>query len=412
MKRLNFILGAAALVAVSLTASPAVNAQENGNRDENGKIVRGPYETNRFGDNWFIGVGGGINMLWNEGYPAADLVISPSIDANFGKWFTPAVGMRVGYQGFKTQIWDDGPSILGPNLDTQENLYLQKMGYMYIHGDFLWNMSDALGGYKETRFWDLVPYIHTGFFRTYGLDNVSYHNNEFAMGGGLLHNLRLGNRLDLIIDMRATVVNGRIHEASDVAILPSVTAGLAVDLGWPNFVRTATVLDALAIAEAEKTAVLEAAIAALEVANASLAQNNDALNQKNAKLSKQVKALQNRPEFDVEAFFSGMTPAHIFFEIGKATLDARQMAQLDFLAKNIIVAADQDTELLITVMGSADGNTGTQKRNQHLSEARAKYIFDILTTKYGISPDRLTIKTEVVKKAAAPELSRAVIFSF
>jgi outer membrane protein OmpA-like peptidoglycan-associated protein len=172
------------------------------------------------------------------------------------------------------------------------------------------------------------------------------------------------------------------------------------------------VLDALAIAEAEKTAVLEAAIAALEVANASLAQNNDALNQKNAKLSKQVKALQNRPEFDVEAFFSGMTPAHIFFEIGKATLDARQMAQLDFLAKNIIVAADQDTELLITVMGSADGNTGTQKRNQHLSEARAKYIFDILTTKYGISPDRLTIKTEVVKKAAAPELSRAVIFSF
>ncbi len=412
MKRLNFILGAAALVAVSLTASPAVNAQENGNRDEDGKIVRGPYETNRFGDNWFIGVGGGINMLWNEGYPASDLVISPSIDANFGKWFTPAVGMRVGYQGFKTQIWDDGPSILGPNLDTQENLYLQKMGYMYIHGDFLWNMSDALGGYKETRFWDLVPYIHTGFFRTYGLDNVSYHNNEFAMGGGLLHNLRLGNRLDLIIDMRATVVNGRIHEASDVAILPSVTAGLAVDLGWPNFVRTATVLDALAIAEAEKTAVLEAAIAALEVANASLAQNNDALNQKNAKLSKQVKALQNRPEFDVEAFFSGMTPAHIFFEIGKATLDARQMAQLDFLAKNIIGAADQDTELLITVMGSADGNTGTQKRNQHLSEARAKYIFDILTTKYGISPDRLTIKTEVVKKAAAPELSRAVIFTF
>jgi hypothetical protein len=31
-------------------------AQEDGNRDENGKIVRGPYETNRFGDNWFISV--------------------------------------------------------------------------------------------------------------------------------------------------------------------------------------------------------------------------------------------------------------------------------------------------------------------------------------------------------------------
>ena len=56
MKRLNLILGAAALIAVSLTASPDVMAQENGNRDGYGKIVRGPYETNRFGDNWFISV--------------------------------------------------------------------------------------------------------------------------------------------------------------------------------------------------------------------------------------------------------------------------------------------------------------------------------------------------------------------
>ena len=410
MKRLYFILGAAALVAVSLTTSPALNAQEN--RDENGKIVRGPYETNRFGDNWFIGAGGGINMLWNEGSPAADLMISPSIDANLGKWFTPAVGMRVGYQGFKTQIWSDSPSVLGSTMDTQQKLYKQQMGYMYIHGDFLWNISNAIGGYKETRFWNFVPYVHTGFFRTYGLDNVNYSNDEFAMGAGLLHNLRIVERLDLIIDMRATVVNGRMHEASGVAVLPSVTAGLAVDLGWPSFVRTSTVVDAVVMAEEEKAIALEAAIAALEVANASLSANNESLTQKNAKLTKQVKALQNRPEFDVESFFSGMTPAHVFFEIGKATLDERQMAQLDFLAKNIISAADQDTQLLVTVMGSADGNTGTQKRNQYLSEARAKYIFDILTTKYGISPDRLTIKTEVMKKAADPALSRAVIFSF
>ena len=88
------------------------------------------------------------------------------------------------------------------------------------------------------------------------------------------------------------------------------------------------------------------------------------------------------------------------------------MQQLDFLAKNLITTADDQTKVLITVMGSADGNTGTMKRNQHLSEARGKYVFDILTTKYGISPERLLVKTEVVKKAAKPELSRAVIFTF
>ena len=68
MKRLNLISGALALVAVAMTASPEAFAQENGNRDEYGNVVRGPYETNRFGDNWFIGAGGGINILWNEDY--------------------------------------------------------------------------------------------------------------------------------------------------------------------------------------------------------------------------------------------------------------------------------------------------------------------------------------------------------
>jgi outer membrane protein OmpA-like peptidoglycan-associated protein len=403
-------LGAAALVAVSLTVSPTLNAQENGNRDENGKVVRGPYETNRFGDNWFIGAGGGVNMLWNEGYDK--FKISPSIDANLGKWFTPAVGMRIGYQGFYSQIWSDTQSLLGPTLDTDSGQYLQKFGYMYIHGDFLWNMSNAFGGYKETRFWNLVPYLHTGFFRSYGLDNVEFDDNEFAMGAGLLHNLRLADRLDLIIDMRATVVNGRIHEADGVAILPSVTGGFAVDLGWPNFIRTSTVIEAVEIAEAERAAILETAIAALETANAALEANNENLQKKNTKLANQVKALQNRPEFDIVSFFENMDPAYVYFEIGKTTLDKKQMQQLDFLAKNLIAPANQDTKVLITVMGSADGNTGSMKRNQYLSEARAKYIFDILTTQYGISPERLTMKTEVIKKASTPELSRAVIFTF
>ena len=40
MKRLRFILGAAALAAVAMTASPVINAQENGNRDENGILER------------------------------------------------------------------------------------------------------------------------------------------------------------------------------------------------------------------------------------------------------------------------------------------------------------------------------------------------------------------------------------
>lgn len=415
MKRLDLFLGAAALLAVSLTASPAVMAQENGNRDENGKVVRGPYETNRFGDNWFIGAGGGINMFWNEGLDADNLKIAPSIDFNFGKWFTPAVGMRLGYQGINSQVWSDTPTLLGPARDADSQMYLEKFGYMYVHGDFLWNMSDALGGYKQTRFWNFVPYLHAGYFRTYGLDNVEFSDNEIAAGAGLLHNLRLVERLDLIVDMRATVVNARVRGASGVAVLPTVTMGLAVDLGWPAFVRTSTVLGEFEAISVDQIAALEATALALEIANESLQENNAMLNASNGKLNKEVKNLKSKlseSAFSATEFFDEMGPAVVFFNIGKAVLDDKEMAHMDFIANNILTKVDQDTKIHITVAGTADGTTGTLKRNQYLSKARGEYVMNLLTQKYGISPDRIVLHPEVISKPADPALSRTVTITF
>ena len=407
MKRLNFFIGAMALAAVFMAAPISVNGQEDGNRDEFGNIVRGPYETNRFGDNWFIGAAGGINVLINDGY---DLKIAPSLDANIGKWFTPSIGMRMGYQGLSARTWAEEPGILGPTLDTEKNKYNQKLGYMYIHGDFLWNISNALSGYKETRFWNFVPYLHAGFFRSYGLDGADFADNEFAMGGGLLHNLRLSNRLDLIIDMRATVVNGRIHEASGAAVLPSVTMGLAVDLGWPNFVRTATVLGAVEAANAEKAEILETAIIALEAANLALENDNAALKKQNIALDKQVQTLKNQQNCTAK-FFEEMGPMTLYFQIGKTVLNAKELQHLDFYATSILREADKDSKIYITLMGSADSNTGTKTRNAYLSKARGEYVLNLLTEKYGISKDRIQVKSEVVKATGNPEMNRSVIIS-
>lgn len=410
MKRL-ILIGAIALAAVGMTVSSVASAQENGNRDDQGQIIRGPYLSNRFGDNWFIGVGGGINVYINEGYTPA---IGPSIDANFGKWFTPSIGMRVGYQGISSKVWSEQPSVFGVDMDPDQGLFAQKFGYMYIHGDFLWNFSNAVSGYKQTRFWNFVPYLHAGYFRAYGLKDVDFADNEIAGGAGLLHNLRLAERLDLIIDMRATVVNGRSHAASGPAVIPSVTAGLAVDLGFPNFIRATTVIDAVELANLEREAALEAAIAALEIANSSLkadsqkmSQINGALQAENEELKKQISQL---PDYAV--FFEDMEPAVLFFEIGQSKLGEKEMAHLDFFAKSLIAKADSLTKLNITLLGSADSNTGSMKRNKNLSQARAQYVCDILTQKYGINPDRLVVKSEVIKADQKPEMSRAVILSF
>lgn len=394
MKRLNILMGATALAAVFMTATFKTNAQENGNRDENGRIVRGPYETNRFGDNWFIGAGGGINMFFNKDFEAR---VAPSLDVNVGKWFTPSIGMRLGYQGLNSQLM---------NGDVKE-----KFGYMYLHGDFLWNISNALSGYKETRFWNLIPYLHAGYYRSDGKENVDVTDNEFAAGAGLLHNLRLTERLDLIIDMRATVVNGRVHGASGAAVFPSVTMGLAVDLGWPGFVRTSTVIGALEVANAEKTAIIEAAMTALEAANVALESENINLRKKNTALSNEIAQIKNGKE-DMTSILEGMTPMTVYFEIGKATLGDKELQHLDFYVTRILDLVEDDTTLDVTVMGSADSNTGTQKRNKYLSEERGKYIMNLLTTKYGIDKNRLSVKSEVVKANSKPEMSRSVIISF
>mgnify|MGYP003313454025 CR=1 FL=1 len=70
MKRLDLLLGALTLAAVVMTVSPDAKAQENNNRDEMYQIIRGPYLTNQFGDNWFIGVGGGgcnaVNYMYEK----------------------------------------------------------------------------------------------------------------------------------------------------------------------------------------------------------------------------------------------------------------------------------------------------------------------------------------------------------
>ena len=400
MKRLILILGMAMGVALSMAVTPAVNAQERENRDENGKIVRGPYLTNRFGDNWFLAVGGGINLLWTEDVKVA---VGPSLDANFGKWFTPAIGMRIGYQGLNSRFWADSPSTL------------KKLGYLYIHGDFLWNISDAIGGYKEKRFWDFVPYVHTGYFRSYGLKGDDFHKNEIAAGIGLLHNLRLCRRMDLVIDMRALAVNGRASGADGgVAILPSVTMGLAVDLGNPSFRRYSRIRERDRQDDANTIAFLESLTMSYDKENDALARENDRLKKANKKMKNQNISQKPATPVHSESVISieDMEPVAIYFEIGRTDLSAMEMKHLEYVAKNILENVDACRPVCLTVIGTADGNTGSHKRNVALSEARAKLVFDILTQKYGIAPERLLVKSEITGKVPQPEFSRAVFISF
>ena len=375
-------------------ASVFAMAQENDNRDANNKIVRGPYETNKFFDNWFIGVGGGVNIYEGEYDSRASFGkrLAPALDISLGKWITPEYGVRLQYSGLQAKGMTGEKSIYAEG--AAGSLYNEKFGVMNLHGDFMWNWSNAFCGYKETRVWNFSPFVGMGWARSYG--NGAY-KNEFAPSVGFHNSFRLGKVVDLTLEARQMFVNQRFEGTvggSKWEGMSSVTVGLSFKLGKSSFKRVKPV----------DYTPYQNRIDALE-------SNNSNLTNKNRHLANENEQLRNRkPEIVTVSGDSKIvaSPVALFFNLGKATLDKKELVNLEFYVKNAIKA---DKNKIFTLIGSADSATGSKEVNQRLSEQRMQYVYDLLVNKYGISKDRLVKKAEGAtnNRFSEPELNRVVI---
>ncbi len=359
-------MSALAVMAGVLVVSPAANAQENGNRDENGKVVRGAYETNKFGDNWFIGAGAGVNSwLGNGASPKAGV----AVDAFVGKWITPTVGVRMGWKGLK-----DGVSAKDGHTIADE-----KFSYNSAHVDLLWNLSNLFSGYKETRTWNISVYP------TFAYMNAA-KNKEFGAGIGMLNNFRLGNRVGLYLDLSALTTKADFAGISPrpktlVGVLPSATFGLTVNLGKTGFKRHSSVVPAIV------------PVPFTEAQYNNLQDKVNALEKENKDLKAQIEELKNAKPDTVTVSKAGdlVSPATLYYEIGSTKLSEREEAHLEFYVKNIL---EQAPDKVFVLTGSADKGTGTAARNQYLSEQRVNNVKKVLVEKYGIAEDHLIVKAE------------------
>lgn len=389
MKRISYFFASVALVfgAMGMAAAQETTAVTEETTSEEITNSR-RYEVGRFADNWSIGVGGGVNMYLGEHdrqMRTGDR-LSPNLDVYVSKWFTPVVGMRFGYTGlnFKgaTNLLTDFPNSTGKLYEPYESehqpLYWQKFNFFNLHADFMLNLVNLIGGYKE-RVFNTSLYAGVGLARAYSHKSVVENpvaNNRLSGNLGLFNTFRLCDALDLNIDLRGTLLpesfdgevgvrpgGGDVYE-SDGFLTASI--GLAYKFnprGWEQgktIYRTRT---------ATTTVVDETALAALKADNAALQQ---AL--ANAEAKAVVEQLHHMPGYLVT------------FAINSSKLTNKDRVNLGKIAEAL---KETDDSVVLLLTGYADEGTGTEKVNERLSRERAQAVYDCLVNEFGVKPAKL-----------------------
>ncbi len=356
------------LAVTAMFVSASLNAQE-ANKD----LLIGTGNSN-----WFMEVGGGLNYTYDEAQLSK---LSPAIEINFGKWFTPAIGFRVGYHGIK------GYAAYGPSTWISGD---KAFGFNMAHLDAMWNIAGT-STYKINRVWNPILYIRGGWVIP-TVDKVK-GRQAIAGGIGLANQFRLGNRVSLSIDL-STVVTAekqfRTVGGARYVSFPTATAGLVFDLGPRGFNAPAKGLDpALLAAAQDKLAAAEKraqqADATIVGLNRELAKYNDLVNGK-------VYEYQNGNFTEtVVKESTAMVPEILYFDLGKATLTGRELARLEYYAENTF---KKDQKLLVT--GCADLGTGTREANDRLSKQRAEYVKNVLVNQFGYNAANIETKADVM----------------
>lgn len=374
------------------------------------KKVRSPYLTNRFNENWSIGMAGAANLYHGEDDSKGDFMkrLSPGFELSIGKWITPIYGLRL--EGSVGQLAGWSSVLSHYSVKKVEKLYYEKYNLITGRLDFMVNLSTVINGYNEKRRWSFIPYLGTGGAQSSGgLDK----NREFSFTLGLLNNIYLSPRLDLTLDVRHTLVNGRFDEMSTHMRLyegfSSISLGLAYKLGkfkkgqhtpsaWKDYSMYIRETDSLLIHR--KTIIAE----------------NDTLRNRIKKLETEI--LPNGSyktdtvlvvdTIRIDNNCCVTSPLILFFKYNDWTLNTQNRTSLDMFVKYVINA---DKNKKFRLIGSADIDTGNSLTNLRISEKRVDTVYNILINEYNIPKERLIKRPEGDTNNQFPDplLNRAVI---
>ena len=397
MKKLLTLLAFALMAGVAFAQTADVEEEVIYEKNKQ-KVI-----TNTFWDNWFVQLGAGAQVYFGDHDKQMDFVdrLALGLDAGFGKWFSPQIGVRAMISGLTlngaTQTWgqegihDTGKPIDGKYEHDYGFLNKQQFNFYNIHADVLFNMSNILCGYKETRVWNCSPYLGLGWMVTWETPRT----REVSFNFGIFNAIRLSEKFDFNIDIRSTMVkdafDGETDGRKEEGLL-TATLGFSYKFKKRGWDRSKTIIrNNLAEANA-----LKKQLAALRDENAKLQSDL-----KNAEAQiKEVKVVEKEQT---------IAPVYVVFEIGKADLSKEARVTLGLLAKAIKEAPEGTT---YTISGYADEGTGSKRINEKLSADRAQAVYNCLVEEYGVEESQLKMAPKGGVENMFyddPKLSRAVI---
>lgn len=370
--------------------------------------------TNRFADNWFLGVGAGANVYFGDHdkqMKFADRIAAPVISVQLGKWFTPGIGVRANFthgtvKGVTQELGKFSTGEIYNDTDYRP-LVKEKFDYRHYHADALFNLSNLFGGYKEDRFYELNFYGGIGW-----MVNTSDATNgaplekklrDVSANVGIENVFRLSRSLDLALDIRGAMVDDRFdgEDGTDRVNNERQEGPLSAILALKyNFKKRNWDKPTVTVIESNYD---EALLNELRDRVAKLAADNDAL-------KRQLADAKGEVITDIQ-FKDRILAAPILVTFKIDTWDVRNEARvnLGFFAETIKRGSP---DVVYTITGYADKGTGSVARNELLSRNRAAAIKKVLVEEFGVDPARLRTEHKGGVENMYyddPRVSRAVI---
>lgn len=330
-------------------------------------------EATSFGDNWSLGLDGGVTTPMNHHAFFGDM--RAIVGLHLDKQITPAFALGAeGTFGINTS------TVRGPRSKTAfDNSYVGAYGAV--------NLFNLFGGYQcATRPFDIEAVLGAGWGHYYETEIADV--NYFATKVGLNFNFNVTPKLTVAVkpsivwDMTSNPVSQSTAAYNLNAANFNLMAGVTYHFG--NGFTCVRPYD-----QAEVDA-LNGTINELRAAVEAQAVENAALNANNAALAADLAVCQSRkPEVVKEVTNNLNSVRYVFFKIGSYKIGADQQPNVEMIAAYL----NNHPNSKVTIKGYASKD-GPEEVNIRLANQRAQAVKDALMKRYKIPASRIVAEGE------------------